>query len=131
MSDRPDPEGPPERLFTADDADALLPELIGAIGRIKQARHVVLSRGRRIREVSTRNGGGAPGKEYWEAMATLRRDLQALARLGVILRDAESGLIDFPAVREDQDVFLCWRMGEERVAHWHGMEAGFAGRRRL
>ena len=68
-------------------------------------------------------------------------DTDALARLKEFCRAAlfdlwpqrkvKSGLIDFPARREGQDVFLCWRIGEERVAHWHGMEAGFAGRRAL
>jgi hypothetical protein len=131
MSDAPT-EGPQQqRRFSREEADALLPTLIPAIGRIREARHVILSRGTRIRDVAVGNGGGEPGKEYWHAMATLRRELEALADAGVILRDAESGLIDFPAHREGREVFLCWRVGEERVAHWHGMEAGFAGRRPL
>jgi hypothetical protein len=54
-----------------------------------------------------------------------------LIELEIVLRDAESGLIDFPARVEHRDVFLCWRLGEDRVAYWHGPESGFAGRRPL
>jgi hypothetical protein len=131
-------DGPPgqgaagqERLFTQDEANALLPSLVGTIVGIRDARHVVLSHGTRIRDTAAGNGGGRPGKEYLEALAAVRHGLEELSRSGVILRDPETGLVDFPAQRDGHDVFLCWRMGEERVAHWHGMEAGFAGRRPL
>ncbi len=119
------------RLFTPEAANELLPSLVGTVERIRDARHVILSNGKRIRDAAVGNGGGAPGKDYLEALATVRRGLEELDAAGVILRDPETGLIDFPARREGRDVFLCWRMGEETVAHWHGMEAGFAGRHPL
>jgi hypothetical protein len=133
MSDGPggDDAAGQERLFTRDEADALLPSLIGTIVVIRDARHVVLSHGTRIRDAAVGNGGGGPGKEYLEALAAVRRGLEELSRAGVILRDPETGLVDFPARREGHEIFLCWRMGEARVSHWHGMEAGFAGRRPL
>jgi hypothetical protein len=119
------------RRFTPEEANALLPSLVGTIEQIRDARHVVLSHGKRIRDTAAGNGGGAPGKDYLEALATVRRGLEELDGAGVILRDPETGLLDFPARREGRDIFLCWRMGEEKVAYWHGMEAGFAGRRPL
>ena len=89
------------------------------------------SDGERIREVASLDGGGAQGKEYWEALAVLRREVEGLNAKGIVLRDPESGLVDFPAKREGREVFLCWRLGEDRVAFWHGPESGFAGRRPL
>lgn len=50
---------------------------------------------------------------------------------GAIVKDPDEGLVDFPAVREGEEILLCWRLGEDEVAHWHGLEEGFAGRRRL
>jgi hypothetical protein len=117
------------RYFTAEEANAMLPDLIPALGRIREARQVVLSRGERIRASARSNGGGEPGAEYWEALATLRREVEAISNQGIVLRDPESGLLDFPARIEGRVAFLCWRIGEDSVSHWHGPETGFAGRR--
>jgi hypothetical protein len=77
------------------------------------------------------NGGGPVGRGYLDALDTLRREVESITGRGIVLRDPETGLVDFPAVVEGQDVFLCWRLGEDRVAYWHGPEGGFAGRRPL
>jgi hypothetical protein len=120
-----------DREFTVEEANAALPVVREALVRIREARQVVLSGGERIRRSAPTNGGGREGKEYWEALATLRRDVEALNEQGIILRDPESGLIDFPTKRDGRDVFLCWRLGEDDVGFWHGPEGGFAGRRPL
>jgi hypothetical protein len=120
-----------DREFTAQEANALLPALTGSLATIREARQVVLSAGEQVRRSAPANGGGAPGKEYWEALATLRREVERVTEQGVILRDPESGLVDFPTRRDGREVFLCWRLGEERVGYWHGPEGGFAGRRPL
>lgn len=120
-----------DRAFTVEEANAALPAVRDALVRIREARQVVLNGGERIRRNAPTNGGGREGKEYWEALATLRRDVEALNEQGIILRDPESGLIDFPSKRDGKDVFLCWRLGEADVGHWHGPEGGFAGRQPL
>ena len=120
-----------EREFTVQEAEALLPELGAALIQIRQARQGVLAGAEHIRRSAPANGGGAPGAAYWEATATLRREVEWVLGLGVILRDAESGLVDFPSRRDGQPILLCWRLGEERVAWWHGHDSGFAGRRPL
>jgi hypothetical protein len=118
-----------ERRFTREEANALLPTLRETLPRVKEARQVVLDGGERIRRSVSRNGGGQVGKEYMEALSTLRREIEALAAEGIVLRDPETGLVDFPSEREGRDVFLCWRLGEGDVAFWHGPEGGFAGRK--
>jgi hypothetical protein len=122
---------PSERRFTPDEADAFLPELTDLLPKIRDARQTVFRAGEHIKSTATTNGGGTPGKEYWEAVGTLRRAIEHLAKEGIILRDAETGLVDFPSTRDGREVFLCWRLGEPRVGFWHGERGGFAGRRPL
>jgi hypothetical protein len=117
-----------DREFTIDEANALLPAVRESLARIRTARQVVLDGGERIKQKAPTNGGGREGKEYWEALATLRRDVEALNDQGIILRDPESGLVDFPSRRDGREVFLCWRLDEPDVGYWHGPEGGFAGR---
>jgi hypothetical protein len=77
------------------------------------------------------NGGGIPGRQVGEAFLALRDGLAELQELGVILRDLHRGLIDFPAMLEGREVYLCWESGEGEVGHWHDLEGGFAGRHPL
>jgi hypothetical protein len=57
--------------------------------------------------------------------------VRSIQRLGAEVKDLDAGLVDFPARRGEEDVLLCWRLGEPEVAFWHGLEDGFAGRRPL
>jgi hypothetical protein len=121
----------PARRYTADEATALLPELTAALARMRAARQLVLAGAERIRAGAPFDGAGGPPAEYWQAMATLRHEVEAFAERGILLRDAESGLLDFPAWIDGQEAYLCWVVGEERVGHWHRTQAGFSGRRPL
>jgi hypothetical protein len=98
---------------------------------IRTARHVVIRAGERIRSQVAADGGGHEGKDYWNALQTLRSEVERLAADGILLRDPETGLIDFPGELGGRRVFLCWRPDEERVAFWHGADSGFAGRQPL
>jgi hypothetical protein len=120
-----------DRMFSVAEADALLSALSESLVAVRKARQSVLSGAERIRRGAPTNGGGKQGKEYWEALATLRKEVESISNQGIILRDADSGLVDFPTVREGKEVFLCWRLGEDRVGYWHGPETGFSGRRPL
>ena len=119
------------REFSVEEANGLLPSLRHSLVRIRDARHVVLSQGEHLKRTATLNGGGAEGKELWEALHTLRQEVEQITGQGIILRDPETGLVDFPAIREGQEVFLCWRLEEDEVGFWHGPGTGFAGRRPL
>ena len=124
-------DAPPERVFTVEEADELIPALQPSLERIREARQVVLEGGRAVQDSAAANGGGERGKAYWEALRSLRRDVEGILGHGVILRDPETGLIDFPARKEGRDIFLCWRLGEERVMFWHSPDTGFGGRQPL
>ena len=120
-----------EPVYTPEEANEMLPGLRRSLIRIREARQVVLRGAERIGKVATLDGGGAQRTEYWEALDALRAEVESLSERGIVLRDPEAGLIDFPARRDGRDVFLCWRLDEERVEYWHGPETGFAGRQPL
>ena len=84
------------------------------------------------------NGGGIDsqaladlGQAEQQERVEIARCVNAIHGLGAIVKDLDEGLVDFPAVREGEEILLCWRLGEDEVAHWHGLEEGFAGRKQL
>lgn len=109
----------------------MLPELRSLLARIRDARRAVLAGGRRIRATAVGNGGGREAPAYWRALAELREGVRSIGDRGILLRDPDRGLVDFPSTRDGRPVFLCWRMDEDRVAHWHGTESGYGGRKPL
>ncbi len=66
-----------------------------------------------------------------EEVAGIARCVARIHEAGGLVKDLDEGLVDFPARREGKDVLLCWRLGEDEVAYWHGLEEGFSGRREL
>jgi hypothetical protein len=84
------------------------------------------------------NGGGIDANVLADAEQAEQRERVELARCvnaihgrGAIVKDIDEGLVDFPALRQGEEILLCWRLGEDEVAHWHGLEEGFAGRKQL
>jgi hypothetical protein len=120
-----------ERHFTVEEANAHLEDLRAALDRIREARQVVLRSAVPVKDGATRNGGGREGSDLYQALGTLRREVERLSGQGIILRDAESGLVDFPSRREGRLIYLCWTPEEDRVSYWHEVDAGFGGRRPL
>jgi hypothetical protein len=120
-----------EHEYGVEEANELIPEATQALEEIRRDRQIILAGGERLGRVATLDGGGEVGKEYWDALSGLRRRLEWLNERDIVLRDPETGQIAFPSQRDGEPVFLCWRMGEDRVGFWHGPESGFAGRRPL
>jgi hypothetical protein len=127
-----------QRTFTPDEANALLPRIRPLVERLVESRADLLAVQARQAEVASLvggNGGGLdPGtpaslqQSASEAEQRLQETLSELTELGVVVKDLDAGLVDFPSTRDDTPVYLCWQLGEERVAYWHGLEEGFAGR---
>jgi hypothetical protein len=120
-----------ERIYTVEEAEASLPELRVVLDRVRSNRQVILRAAERIRGQVAVDGGGHEGTDYWEATASLKADIEALAERHILLRDPETGLIDFPGERDGRRVYLCWRLGEDHVSHWHDLDSGFGGRKPL
>jgi hypothetical protein len=120
-----------ERRFTREQANAELGELRERLPRVRQARLEMIAASRRIKDAVAIDGGGVDGGDWFRHQQTLREDLEYLAARGILLRDPETGLVDFPAEREGRSVFLCWRLGEDEVAWFHEVRSGFGGRKPL
>jgi hypothetical protein len=121
------------RHYTLEEASALLPWVAEQLERLRSARD-------RLGDVDARaalaatgqtNGGGHAGKVVSEGFLELRELMLELRDREIVLRDLDRGLIDFPSLRGDDEVYLCWEEGEAEIGFWHEPEAGFAGRRRL
>jgi hypothetical protein len=122
-----------ERVFSRAEASALLDQLRPLLERVRELT-VHLSEGSRSRSLQALSGGNGGGEAAREVMATgdlIRKAMAEVEALGVVLRDPQTGLIDFPATRSGEPVYLCWRFGEETVDWWHPRDAGFAGRARI
>jgi hypothetical protein len=82
--------------------------------------------------IETEMGGGFPGKPVARALLELHAALSELQEMDIVVRDVERGLVDFPSLREDEEIYLCWVESEEdEIGWWHEPDAGFAGRQPL
>ena len=121
------------KIFTVQEANALLPEVRIIAGKIQRA-HRKLSQFRdeakEAAEAAERGGGGmANGVAYATILTELTTQMAELEALGVQLKDFERGLVDFPSLRDGRVVLLCWQLGEgDELEWWHDVDAGFAGR---
>jgi hypothetical protein len=127
---------PDFKLFTLEEAERTLP-LVGRIvhdltieypaWREAVARYEVLTGGARADWGET--GELLSARERVTIHAErINRYLQELEAVGCVFKGFEAGLVDFYSLREDRPIFLCWRLGEDRITHWHEVESGFAGR---
>jgi hypothetical protein len=130
-----------ERVFTVEEANALLETVRPLAERMvahRQALGRAMERQERTERTVRGNGGGISPEEPAAAAAAVSEEADAVARcldqihaLGAVVKDLDAGLVDFPALRGDEEVFLCWQLGEDEIRYWHGREEGFAGRKEL
>ncbi len=122
-----------DRHFTVEEANASLAWIVKRVEEIKEARDRLAEPDAHeaLAEAAPANGGGEPARVVGEAFRDVRRLLVELQATGVVLRDLDRGLVDFPAVMDGREVYLCWELGEDEVTHWHDLESGFGGRQPL
>jgi hypothetical protein len=131
-----------ERYFEPADVESLIPRLTEIMARVKAAH----AEGREARDWLQREherlnvaGGGLLDRAAWKAARerlerlapVVQEGLEAIQALGGVTKDIEMGLVDFPHRRQGRVVNLCWRYGETRITHWHGLDEGYAGRKPL
>ena len=123
------------KLFTVEEANELLPAIVPKLIWIRElyAKLAVLRDSARAAASASQFGGGMEGGAgYVNTLYKVGQLTTEFHDLGVELKDYESGLIDFPSLRSDRVVLLCWKLGEgEEIEWWHEVEAGFAGRQRI
>ena len=131
----------PRKIFTVEQANAVLP-LVRAITKdLVQLSQEVIDRRERLAMLTARRSSSAKDL-YSEELAQIEEELDKdsqrlqayvdeLRELGVEPKSGAEGLVDFPSKIDGRLVFLCWKLGEPEVLHWHELESGFAGRQPL
>lgn len=129
------------RYFTRAEAEALLPRVESLLREIQELRVQVTEQEERLVEYRAKLMGNGhqlgDGLQHLQASVTtanaeIARRVRNITALGVLVKDLDMGLIDFPMLRDGHEVYLCWRLGEgSRIAWWHEIDSGFAGRQPL
>ncbi len=119
--------------FTLSEAQNLLPEIVLILTKITKLKKKLEESGYNIYRHQYFGGIGPNGTgQYPSGLEEMIRSLQSLSDTGIIIKNIDSGLIDFPHIRENnEEVYLCYLLGEEKIEYWHSIYDGFAGRRSL
>ena len=122
----------PKRRFTLDEANRSLPLVKRVVGDIVKTHALALKLQHEIERQATVTAKQPTPPTIQEqldtCMAKLEDFVDELSEIGCELKDYQMGLIDFVGRHEGRDVYLCWKLGEERITHWHELDSGFAGR---
>lgn len=129
-----------DRTFTLDEAQSLLPVLESLLRAAINAKKFIEECDTQMQALHHRiflNGGmflqivplARRKAKRVKAEQRVKDALAEIDSIGVQVKDLDIGLLDFPCVVEGQVVLLCWKLGEKAIAHWHGVQEGFAGRK--
>jgi hypothetical protein len=127
------------RHFSLDEATQALTRLASLLERLKDLHAAALPLAGRLQVLWRRLDAG---EQVLQEIATLQKQLDAqshdadqilhqLEDMGCVVRDAQRGLVDFPAHANGAEFYLCWHLGEDAIGYWHGLDEGFAGRKPL
>lgn len=129
------------RSFDLDEANALLPQLTRLIEEIRTAQRQLHELRQRLEEIGRlargnghaleRRASGLTGRRMRRLRRFLEEATERTQALGCELKDVDQGLVDFRSYRDGREVYLCWRLGEDRIRYWHELDSGFAGRQPL
>lgn len=130
------------RLFTVEEANQSLPDLTRLIRQVNRRRQDLIYLLVELEGLHGQQGQQRHDAELQHRVQTKKAEVEALRKelgqlnhtvleSGVVIRDYERGLVDFPAIVAGQPGYLCWLVGEESISYWHGPEDGFSGRRPL
>jgi hypothetical protein len=125
-----------ERHYTIEQASAVRGWVAERVGWIRSAHARLVALGSRATDAISALDGGAggsyPGREIARSLVEISRAVGELEAVEVVLRDVDRGLIDFPSLRDGEEVYLCWLVDDEdEIGFWHEPDTGFAGRRPL
>lgn len=131
----------PARVFTADEANAMLPLIRAITSDLVELSREVIDRHQRVEHLKAGRditSGDPYDDELTQIEEELEKDrrrlteyVEELRQLGVEPKSGVEGLIDFPSMHEGRLVYLCWKLGEPTVSYWHELDAGYAGRQPL
>ena len=130
-----------ERYFTVEEANEALGEVRPLTEELVGHRRALVELQERQSALTARiagNGGNVEPHELEDVQERLDKEVAGIARcvariheVGALVKDLDDGLVDFPATHEGEEILLCWRLGEDEIAFWHGLDEGFSGRKPL
>jgi hypothetical protein len=131
-----------ERYFDRDEVERLIPQLTRIMERVMAAQTAATESKQWLQEEQRRieqSGGGMIDQRAWKAASErvergsrdVRQGLEQVQALGGVPKDLGLGLVDFLHLRDGREVNLCWRYGEQKITHWHGLDEGYSSRKPL
>src|SRR5690242_13429780 len=122
-----------ETHYTREEARALLPKVRTWLKQLERYRTEIVAYDKQLAALMApgRDVGGETVNAWVKALADLKSVLMEFHRREIQIKDLERGLIDFPAIIDDREVFLCWEQEEDDIEFWHDLDAGYGGRERL
>jgi len=131
-----------DKYFNRSEAQELLPVITRELEQVRRRKQTIDQLEQELAQAAARImmlGGSIPEHEELtkkraeglRLTAQLKQAIERIQATGCVVKDLDEGLVDFPSLLDGQEVYLCWKLGEERIAFWHGMEEGFAGRKPL
>ena len=123
-----------ERIFTLGEANSIVPDLEVLLHEVQQMRRFILqirAEIQKAREKLAANGGSSHGPAYVKALEYIMKRIERIQQMGVVLKDLEKGLCDFPFMLDGRMVYLCWKLGESEVCWWHETDTGYSNRKPL
>lgn len=122
------------QLFTLQEANEALLSIRPWMDEIQMIRSEILTHQPEIwsvMEKSAGNGGNLTLSRMVKTFDRLDALIHSIQDMGAIIKDINTGLLDFPALKDGREVYLCWQYGEGNIAFWHEIEDGFAGRQSI
>ena len=122
------------KYFSVEEANAIIPELLVNVPQLQGLLQDLTEKYpdvNKAREKAQFNGGSLQGADYINCVLNINYLTEQLESKGLILKGIKHGLVDFLSMRNGREVYLCWKVPEQRIEYWHDIEAGFAGRQRI
>ena len=119
--------------YSREEANALLPQIRLWLQQLEVLRASLRKHDQRVESLleAGTDRGGPTVNDWVRTMADIQHVMEEFRRREIFVKDADRGLIDFPAIMGGREVFLCWEKGEEDIEFWHDLDTGFGGRERL
>ena len=122
------------KYFAVEEANALIPQLLVDIPCLQEWMKNLTQKYpdvKKAREKAQFNGGSLQGADYINCVFKINFLSEELESKGCILKGIKYGLVDFLSLRGGKEIYLCWKIPEQRIAYWHDLQSGFAGRQRI
>jgi hypothetical protein len=123
------------KIYTPQDVNKIIPDIERRIKQLLIQKNHVVSLQEDLQRIIE---AGSPFIEFFNkkqelniAVSSLYKSIEQVEERGVMIKSVDEGLLDFPSKRFDEEVWLCWKMGEKEVKFWHKKDEGFAGRKPL